>query len=243
MLRYAIFDLDDTLYSAEAGVMRHITRLITRYMVERVGLTPEQTKELRPRFWQQYGTTLSGLMQEFDVDPGDYLPYVHNFPVEECLSNDPRLAQALQLLPLEKVIFTNASAAHARRVTSFLGIEDQFRHIFDIAFVDYVSKPDPESFRKVLRALEVEGKQCMLIDDNPANLRAAAALGMVTVHVGPEQSNHDSDFALRSASQIHDVVPELVARGLLLPDPVAGKVSQRIGLQQESAVESERLTP
>jgi len=222
VLRYAIFDLDDTLYSAEAGVMRHITRLINRYMVERVGLTPEQTKKLRPRYWQQYGTTLGGLMQEFDVDPRDYLPYVHNFPVEECLSTDPGLGQALQLLPLEKVIFTNASAAHSRRVTASLDIEDQFSHTFDIAFVDYISKPDPDSFRKVLKALKVEGKQCMMIDDNPANLRTAAALGMVTVHVGPEQSKYDSDFAIRSASQIRSVVPELVDRGLLPRDPLDG---------------------
>ena len=227
MLRYAVFDLDDTLYSAEAGVMRHITRLITRYMVERMGLTPEQTKKLRPRYWKQYGTTLGGLMQEFDVDPGDYLPYVHDFPVEECLQADPRLAHALQLFPLEKVIFTNSSTAHARRITTFLGIEDQFSRIFDIAFVDYVSKPDPQSFRKVLRALEVEGKQCMLIDDNPANLRAAAALGLVTVHIGPEHSDHDSDFSLRSASQIHEVVPDLIARGLLPPDPVAEEFAKR----------------
>lgn len=222
MLRYAIFDLDDTLYSTESGVMECISSLISRYMVERVGLTPEQTRELRPRYWQQYGTTLRGLMQERGVDPKDYLPFVHDFALDEYLGPDPVLAQALRLLPLEKVIFTNASVDHSRRVMATLGIEDQFSRIFDIVFVDYVSKPDPNSYRKVLGALNTSGKQCMMIDDNPANLRTAAALGMVTVHVGQGQSEIDPDFALRTVSEIHSVVPALVARGMLAPDS-AGK--------------------
>ena len=218
MLRYAIFDLDDTLYSAETGVMQHISHLIDRYMAERVGLAPERVRELRPRYWQQFGTTLGGLMREFGVDPEEYLSFVHDFAVKEYLGPDLALAQALRLLPLEKVVFTNASVAHCRRVTASLGVEDQFHRVFDIVFMDYVSKPDLGSYRKVLKALDVEGEQCMMVDDNPANLLAAASLGMVTVHVGAEQLEHASDFALARVSQIDSVVPELVARGLLDPN-------------------------
>ena len=199
--------------------MPHISRLISRYMIERLGLTPERTRELRPRYWEEYGTTLRGLMQDFDVDPQDYLSFVHDFPVEEYLRPDPALGRALELLPLRKVVFTNASAEHGRRVLTALGVEGHFEAIFDIVFMDYVSKPAPDSFGKVLDALGTEGQECMMLDDNPVNLRVAATLGMTTVYVGSKRSECEADFTLPAVTQVDRLVPELIARGLLNHEP------------------------
>jgi putative hydrolase of the HAD superfamily len=218
MLKFAIFDLDETLYPADAGVMQHLSRRIDRYMIERMGLAPEYTKETRPRYWRQYGTTLRGLMQEHDVDPADYLWFVHDFSVDEYLQPDPLLAQVLRGLPLEKVIFTNSSADHCRRVTEALGIRDQFTHVFDIASVGYLSKPDLAAFQAVLRALEAKGTHCMMVEDNLVNLKAASMLGMTTVHVGREQPEPVADFSVREVYDVGSLVPGLIARGLLHPD-------------------------
>ena len=218
MLKFAIFDLDETLYPADAGVMQHLSRRIDRYMIERMGLAPEYTKETRPRYWRQYGTTLRGLMQEHDVDPVDYLWFVHDFSVNEYLQPDPILAQVLRDLPIEKVIFTNSSTDHCQRVTEALGIRDQFTHIFDIAAVGYLSKPDLAAFQAVLRILEADGTHCMMIEDNLSNLAAAGILGMTTVHVGREQSEPVADFSIRSVYDVASLVPDLIARGLLPAD-------------------------
>jgi len=218
VLRYALFDLDETLYSSEAGVMQQLSHRIDRYMIERVGLAPEYARDVRPSYWRTYGTTLRGLMQEHDVDPTDYLAFVHDFRVDQYLAPDPILAQSLRAFPLEKVIFTNSSADHCQRVMEALGIREQFTRVFDIVSVGYRNKPDSASYHSVLLALEADGGECMMIDDNLANLRAAGALGMTTVHVGPERQDVVSDFALRRASQIGTLVPKLVAQGLLNAD-------------------------
>jgi epoxide hydrolase-like predicted phosphatase len=42
-------------------------------------------------------------------------------------------------------------------------------------------KPDPAIFRLVLERLGVSADRCIFVDDEPAHLTAAAALGMVTV--------------------------------------------------------------
>jgi epoxide hydrolase-like predicted phosphatase len=48
-------------------------------------------------------------------------------------------------------------------------------------------KPDPAIFRLVLDRLAVAAERCIFVDDEPAHLAAAAALGMVTVlHHGSE---------------------------------------------------------
>jgi putative hydrolase of the HAD superfamily len=197
--------------------MQEISRRIDLYMIERVGLTGEQTMALRPRYWDQYGTTLRGLMLEYDVDPNEYLKFVHDFPVEDYLKPDPVLARSLEWLPLRKVLFTNASAEHGQRVMEALGISNHFTRIFDIEFLELVNKPDPDSYRAVLGALGVDGEQCMMVDDSPANLRTAASLGMITVQIGPDHSDFRADFAFDSVSGVHHIVADLEARRLISP--------------------------
>ena len=89
----------------------------------------------------------------------------------------------------------------------------------DIVFMDYVSKPAPDSFGKVLDALGTEGQECMMLDDNPVNLRVAATLGMTTVYVGSKRSECEADFTLPVVTQVDRLVPELIARGLLNHEP------------------------
>jgi putative hydrolase of the HAD superfamily len=145
-LRYLILDLDDTLYPRRSGVMDLVNQRIGRYMVERLGFPPEQAEALRQRYYAQYGTTLRGLMEEYHIDPEDYLAYVHDVPLEDYLQPDPALDAMLARIPLTKVIFTNASEEHARRVLERLGVARHFPIILDVRRLDYCNKPDPEAY-------------------------------------------------------------------------------------------------
>jgi len=130
--------------------------------------------------------------------------------VSAYLHPDPVLDSTLGALPQEKVIFTNASTEHANRVLQALGIAHHFRRIFDIRATRFHCKPDPEAFRILLEALPARGPECLLIDDNPRNLRAGKAAGMHTVLVGREAATGDGiDFCLASVRQIRDVVHTL----------------------------------
>jgi putative hydrolase of the HAD superfamily len=179
-----IFDLDNTLYSPECGVVDRVHALITSFMVERLAMTAERADALRARYREELGTTLNGLMRDFAISPDEYLEHVHAIEIEELLRPDPALLTMLQALPHDKIIFTNGSATHAERVLACLGVRECFTDVFSLERVDYVPKPQRAAFESVLRAIDAAPAECLLIDDRVDNLITAHALGMRTLLVG-----------------------------------------------------------
>ncbi|MCC7353538.1 MAG: pyrimidine 5'-nucleotidase [Anaerolineae bacterium] len=215
-MRYVLFDLDETLYPRHAGVMQQISVLMTRYIVERLGLTEERAHALRRRYWEQYGTTLAGLRANYHIDPQEFLAYVHNLPVEKYLIPNGELDAALGRISLTKVVFTNASREHAQRVLDVLGIAPRFSRIFDIADTDYVCKPNLQAYHRLLELLGARAEECVLVEDNTRNLAPAKALGMVTILVDGEK-DANADFVIGNIVQIGGLVERLLAA------PGAGK--------------------
>jgi putative hydrolase of the HAD superfamily len=184
MFRFLIFDLDETLYPRGAGLMQEIGVRINRYLIENLHLPQEQANELRQRYYHQHGTALRGLVVERpDVDPEDYLHFVHDIRLTDYLGPDPALAEMLRSIPLTKVIFTNATVEHARNVMTILGIADQFADIIDVRRVEYVSKPNAEAYARLLNILQAGGAECILVEDSARNLLPGKALGMTTILV------------------------------------------------------------
>ena len=124
-LRYLLFDLDETLYPRDAGVMQGIRRQIRRYIVEVLGYTPGEADSMARRYHQEYGTSMRGLLLNHGIDADHFLGYVHDFPLDGLAPN-PQLDDLLGRLPGDKVIFTNADRAHAERVLARLGIRRHF---------------------------------------------------------------------------------------------------------------------
>ncbi len=207
LLTHLIFDLDNTLYPPSRGVVDRVDQRINRFMVERLGLAPDLAGELRARYRDQHGTTLSGLMLHHTVEPDAFLADVHAIAVEELLETDPALDAMLATIPHRKVIFTNGSAAHAERVLACLGVRQHFSDVFSLECVAYVPKPARAAFETVLERLGVAGSACAFLDDRPDNLATGRALGMRTILVGSGTPAAD-DAAIDS---IHDL-PPLLAR-------------------------------
>jgi putative hydrolase of the HAD superfamily len=186
MLRYALFDLDDTLYASQTGLWSAIKQRINRYLIERMGFQADEAVRLREHYLHTFGTTLGGLRQEFKIDAEDYLNFVHDLPLADYLQPDPALNGMLARLPLTKVIFTNSDAAHVRRVLDHLGVTQRFVQIIDIYALDFLSKPDPRAYTRALNLIPAQPEECVFIEDSRRNLLPAQALGMLTVLVGNE---------------------------------------------------------
>ena len=200
MIRFLIFDLDETLYPRQAGLMQEIGIRINRYLTENLHLPQDQANELRQRYYHQHGTALRGLVVERpDVDPEDYLHFVHDVRLADFIGPDPALAEMLRSIPLTKVIFTNATAEHAQSVLNILGIADQFADIVDVRRVEYVSKPNADAYERLLTILQAAGDECILIEDSARNLLPGKALGMTTILV-------DSDDCAQIDYCVHDVL-------------------------------------
>ena len=212
MYRFLIFDLDETLYPRQAGLMQEIGVRINRYLIENLQLPPEQANDLRKRYYNQHGTALRGLVVERpDVDPEDYLHFVHDIPLANYLGPNPLLAQMLRSISLPKVIFTNATVEHARNVLNILDIADQFADIIDVRRVEYVSKPNAEAYERLLNILQVRGDECILIEDSARNLLPGKALGMTTILVDSEDCA-EVDYCVPDILSVKDMVAAAMER-------------------------------
>jgi putative hydrolase of the HAD superfamily len=183
MIRTILFDLDETLYPPQAGIMEQIRVQILRYIRERLELSPAEADSLRRQYFEIYGTTMRGLQINHQIDADEFLRYVHNIPLQEYLEPNPPLDAVLTSIPQDKVIFTNASREHAQQVLELLGISRHFARIVDVRDMDYESKPQPSAYYRICQLLDRQPQECMLVEDNVRNLRPAKTLGMITVLV------------------------------------------------------------
>jgi putative hydrolase of the HAD superfamily len=211
MISTILFDLDDTLYPRQVGIMDQIRTLMLSYIQEQFNFSPEEADSLRRRYFQIYGTTMRGLQINHHIDPDQFLEYVHDIPLDQFLQLNPELDAVLASLPQEKIIFTNASREHAEAVLAELGIRRHFVQIVDVCDMDYESKPHPVAYRRICEILDVEPNQCLLVEDNLRNLTPAKALGMTTVLVGDgsQAGNNSVDYTIRRIEDIRQVLIEI----------------------------------
>ena len=83
MIRAILFDLDDTLYPRQAGIMEQIRILMLEFIQARFDLSLDEANALRRRYFQEYGTTMRGLQVNHAIDADEFLDYVHNIRLEE----------------------------------------------------------------------------------------------------------------------------------------------------------------
>ncbi len=200
-----IFDLDNTLYAAGSHVFPQVSRRIGEYVARHLGLEIEEARQVQKRYFHQHGTTLRGLMIHHDVDPIDYMDYVHDIDLDP-ISTDDRLNEALGRLKGRKIVFTNASSAHAERVLDRLGIAGHFSATFDIIAAGFLPKPHMASYHRLLETHDIDPANAVMVEDMAKNLVPAASLGMATIWVsGQEDWQRDGT----GGTHIHHVTDDL----------------------------------
>ena len=210
-LDVVIFDLDNTLYPRDSGLMQEVGRRIQQWLCDRGGFTWRQSESVRRDYLERYGTTLGGLIAEHNVNAADYLSFVHDVQIPEYLAPDPDLGEMLTAVSPRKVIYTNATSEYCWRVLEALQVEELFEQVIGIDDVNLCNKPCPEAYERVLNLLGAAGPECAMIEDSARNLEPAKALGMVTVLVGDEIDEH-ADFVVANVLEVGQIVAGLLAR-------------------------------
>lgn len=175
-----VFDLDNTLYDAEAYVFPEQGKRMAAFVSDLLGIPAEEARVVQKAFYKKYGTTLRGLMTEHNVEPDAYLDYVHDIdlsPVPDC----PITRDNLQHLPGRRIIFTNAPRHFAQRMVKQLGIEPYFESIFAIEDALYWPKPHRPSYELFLKTYGIDPTKACMFEDMNVNLKTAHDLGMTTV--------------------------------------------------------------
>ncbi len=175
-----VFDLDGTLYNDLEAVFGQVSKRMTKYISEKLNLDLKKAKELQTNYFHKYNTSLNGLMKHHDIDPSEFLRYVHDINLD-FMNKDLVLREELLKLGGKKYIFTNGSHDHVTNITKHLGIYDLFDGAFDITDCNFIPKPAVEPYKKLIGKFNIDPNETVFIEDIAKNLEPAKKLGMKTV--------------------------------------------------------------
>tara|TARA_B100000700_G_scaffold159836_1_gene177009 strand:+ start:126 stop:797 length:672 start_codon:yes stop_codon:yes gene_type:complete len=175
-----LLDLDGTVYQDLDSVFGQVSKLMTKYISEKLKVDLIKAKELQTNYFYKYNTSLNGLMIHHDIPPLEFLNYVHNIDLT-FMKKDIVLREQLEKLDMRRLIFTNGSANHANNVLSHLGIEDLFEGIFDITDAKYQPKPEPKAFDLMVEKFGINPNDTIYVEDIAKNLSIGKERGCSTV--------------------------------------------------------------
>jgi putative hydrolase of the HAD superfamily len=205
-IKNILFDLDGVLYQDLKSVFGQVSRRMTEYISKKLNLNLKKAKELQTNYFHKYNTSLNGLMIHHNIEPKDFLKYVHNIDLS-FMSKDVILRNELENLNLKKFIFTNGSKYHANNITTHLGINDLFDGIFDIVDSDFSPKPTAKAFDLMVKKFKINPKETLYIEDIAINLSIGKERGAITAWLindeywGKKESDKDFiDFKVENLS-------------------------------------------
>ena len=175
-----IFDCDGVLYKDLEKVFGQVSKKMTEYIAKKLNLDLKKAKELQTNYFHKYNTSLNGLMIHHEINPDEFLKYVHDINLD-FLEKDLVLRKELLKLEAKKIVFTNGSNDHVANITKHLGIDDLFDGVFDIVDCNFIPKPAIESYEKLSKKFNINPNETVFIEDIAKNLEPAKKLGMKTV--------------------------------------------------------------
>ena len=181
-----LFDLDNTIYSPKTKIFDQIDKKMKIFISKKLKISKDRAFKLQKLYYKKYGTTLFGLMKNYNFEPDEFLEFVHNVDLGN-LKKSSKLLKQLKLLPGRKIIYTNGDFNYAERVLNALGIEKLFDEIFDIKKSCYIPKPKIKPFQEFLESKKIKTKDCVYFEDLEDNLRPASKIGITTIHICNEE--------------------------------------------------------
>ena len=182
LIKFWIFDLDNTLYSGKTKVFEQVDKKMSKYISQKLDVGIEEAKKIQKNYFHKYNTTLNGMIKNHKIDANEFLEFVHNINID-FLKKDLILSEELKKLDGKKIIFTNGSKKHALNVSKKIGIDQHFDDIFDIVDSKFIPKPAIEPYKRLVEKHKIDPKLCVLVEDIARNLKPAYEMGMKTVWI------------------------------------------------------------
>jgi putative hydrolase of the HAD superfamily len=211
-IKFWLFDLDNTLYSGKTKVFDQIDKKMSKFISEKLNVDIKKAKEIQKNYFYQYDTTLSGLIKNHKINADEFLDFVHDINID-FLKKDLNLAQELEKLDGEKIIFTNGSRKHAINITKKLGVHQYFDDIFDIVDSEFIPKPSMEPYKKLVEKHKIDPNLCVFVEDIARNLKPAYEMGMKTVWIENDEpwakKLSDSNFINYKTSNLSEFLKKI----------------------------------
>ena len=189
-----IFDLDNTLYSADSGIFQQVHTLMSKFVSAHLNIDIKKATELQRKYYRQHGTTLRGLMDNHNVDPDHFLSEVHQLDYS-IVGPNFKLNRELKKLKGRKIIFTNANRQHANDILIRLELTNVFDEIFDIKTANYIPKPEASPYEQIISDFNIDPITTIMFDDIAKNLVPAKNVGFASVWIDVGYENFSDDIA------------------------------------------------
>ena len=188
-----IFDLDNTLYSADSGIFQQVHDLMSKFVSKHLNVELKKAKEIQRKYYKQHGTTLRGMMDNHGVDPEYFLKEVHKLDYSIVDSNK-KLNEELKKLKGRKIIYTNANLQHTLDVLDRIELSDFFDYIFDIKMANYIPKPDLQPYEQIIKDCNLNPSTSAMFDDIAKNLVPAKKVGFTSIWIDVGYENFSDDI-------------------------------------------------
>ena len=189
-----IFDLDNTLYSADSGIFQQVHTLMGKFVSAHLNIDIKKAKELQRKYYRQHGTTLRGMMDNHNVDPDHFLSEVHQLDYS-IVGPNFKLNRELKKLKGRKIIYTNANRQHAKDILIRLELTNVFDEIFDIKTANYIPKPEASPYEQIISEFNIDPITTIMFDDIAKNLVPAKNVGFASVWIDVGYENFSDDIA------------------------------------------------
>ena len=188
-----IFDLDNTLYSADSGIFQQVHKLMGEFVAKNLNMELAEAKKLQAKYYKQHGTTLRGMMDNHGVDPDYFLAEVHRLDYSIVEPNN-KLNIELKKLEGRKIIYTNANTQHALDVLERIELSNFFDEIYDIKMANYIPKPEITPYEQLIEQFNIKAERAAMFDDIAKNLVPAKKVGFTSVWIDAGYENFSDDI-------------------------------------------------
>ena len=188
-----IFDLDNTLYSADSGIFQQVHKLMGEFISKNLKMDMIEAKKLQSKYYKQHGTTLRGLMDNHGVEPDYFLDEVHKLDYS-IVGPDEILNKELEKIQGRKIIYTNANKKHVVDVLERINLANFFDEIFDIKMANYIPKPEIKPYEQIIDIFNINPSSSAMFDDIAKNLVPAKKVGFTPVWVDAGYENFSDDI-------------------------------------------------
>ena len=78
--RYKIwlFDLDNTLYDGATKVFDQVDKKMSKFISKKLNVGIEEARKIQKNYFQEYNTTLNGMIKNHKIDADEFLEFVHD---------------------------------------------------------------------------------------------------------------------------------------------------------------------
>ena len=188
-----IFDLDNTLYSADSGIFQQVHQLMGEFIKNYLKVDLKEAKKIQSKYYKEHGTTLKGLMDNYGVDPDHFLAEVHKLDYSIVSSNEKLNIQLKKLIG-RKIIYTNANLQHTLDVLERIGLTNFFDEIFDIKMANYIPKPEIKPYQQIIEKYDLNPNSSAMFDDIAKNLVPAKKVNFTSVWINAGYENFSDDI-------------------------------------------------